>query len=390
MNIVHIAPNGVFSDGWTYQENLLTKYQMKLGHTVTLITQNHAWVDGKDTEVPCSDEVSRDGFRVIRLERKALIGGPFKSFVPYLDVYQLLVELKPDMIFYHGMVNATICQAARYKKKVNKNLVLVQDNHLDYNIGKLEPGLKGKMSYLRNRLYYRMTGSYVDRVYGVTPWRKKYAIEVYGVPESKADVLIMGADDEKIDFAHRAQIRESIRKQYGIPDDSFLIVTGGKLDKNKNIPALMEAVRDYPEITLLIFGNVLDDIRETFDRLLAENPRIQSIGWIPGDKIYDYFFAADLVCFPGQHSVLWEQACAAKVPCLFKKWEGMEHVDNGGNSAFVDLSQEGSLSRALKELLFTDKYAGMKKAAESDKTDVYLYSHIAEKSLELLEQRSRR
>ena len=85
--------------------------------------------------------------------------------------------------------------------------------------------------------------------------------------------------------------------------------------------------------------------------------------------------------FPGQHSVLWEQACAAKVPCVFSRWPGMQHVDNGGNADFLDDLSLDSIKNKIIELLFTDKYYNMKSVAESVATDVYLYSKIAEKSL---------
>jgi len=35
---------------------------------------------------------------------------------------------------------------------------------------------------------------------------------------------------------------------------------------------------------------------------------------------------SDLGVFPGTHSVLWEQACANGLPCIFKRWNGIEHV----------------------------------------------------------------
>ena len=43
MKIVHVCLAGIgVTDGWTYQENLLTKYHKKLGHDVTIITSQ--WV----------------------------------------------------------------------------------------------------------------------------------------------------------------------------------------------------------------------------------------------------------------------------------------------------------------------------------------------------------
>lgn len=109
---------------------------------------------------------------------------------------------------------------------------------------------------------------------------------------------------------------------------------------------------------------------------------VKNVGWIDSAKVYDYFFAADLVFFPGQHSVLWEQACAAKVPCVFEAWEGMDHVDNGGNSDFVKEVTAEALREKICELCYTPKYERMKQVARSEATHIYLYSKIAEKSLE--------
>ena len=61
--------------------------------------------------------------------------------------------------------------------------------------------------------------------------------------------------------------------------------------------------------------------------------------------------ASDLCAFPGTHSVLWEQACACGLPGVFRDWEGMHHVDVGGNAVFLkDASAEG-IKRLLSDLL---------------------------------------
>ena len=161
-----------------------------------------------------------------------------------------------------------------------------------------------------------------------------------------------------------------------------MVITGGKLDAKKEVLALMEACRELPRVRLLIFGCVLPDIEERFEALLAQSENVTFIGWLDADRVYDYYFAADLVAFPGQHSVLWEQACAAKVPCLFARWDGMEHVNNGGNSVLVDKIDSDSLREEIRALCFTDAYRKMQEIAASPATDIYFYSHIAEKSLE--------
>ena len=194
----------------------------------------------------------------------------------------------------------------------------------------------------------------------------------------------MGADDDHVDLYNKANIRAQVRKSLKIKDDDFLVVTGGKIDEKKKIDVLMEAcIHTNLNIKLLVFGSVSDSVKKKFDELLSyEN--IIYIGWIDSTLVYDYFFAADLVFFPGQHSVLWEQACAAKVPCVFERWPGMDHVNNGGNSRFITPVTVENICKLLGELYYTSDYYKMKQIAESSATDVYLYSKIADKSLEAI------
>ena len=380
MKIVHVASNSPYNEGWSYQENILPKYQAKLGHDVILIVTNQEHYKGMLKETACTDSVTKDGFRVIRMRQRTLKPNIFRNSLIRLDVYDILTQEKPDFVFYHGLISATIFQVCRYKKTVNPNCVIVQDNHMDYNIGLDPRSWKGFVLRPLYSLIFLLTKRHVVKVYGVTPWRVDYAQKFFGVPADMTDVLIMGADDDKIDFARREEIRASIRKKHGIQDNDFLIVTGAKIDVRKKIHLLMEAVNQIKGVKLLVFGDVLDDIKEEFNKQLSD--KVQWVGFIPSDDAYNYFFAADLVVFPGQHSVLWEQACACKVPCVFAKWDGMDHVDNGGNACFMDDVSVDGIKRCIESLNRTPAYEKMKACAESEMTDIYLYSHIAKKSLE--------
>lgn len=380
MNIVHVAPNSPYEEDWSYQENLLPKYQSKLGHKVTLVVPNVRHRPPQDGDCSYENYQSSGGYHVIR---QPITYFPFPFLhraLRYLKVYQLFCEEKPDLIFHHGLISPTIHQAVRYKKKVNPDCVIIQDNHMDYNIGFIPDHLKGRILQLIYRQLHRSTARYIDKVYGVTPWRQQYAQEVFGVHPDKTDVLIMGADDDQLDFENRDRYREQIRRNYGIGDDDFLIVTGGKVDAKKKIHLLMDAVKGLSGVKLLICGNATDDFADEYALHLNDN--VIDAGWIPSEQLYGFFFASDLAFFPGQHSVLWEQACASKVPCVFGKWEGMDHVNNGGNACFLDCQTPEQLRDLIVKLHFTPEYQTMLQAARSEKTDIYLYSRIAEKSLE--------
>ena len=384
MNIVHISPNAPYNEGWGFQENLLPKHHAALGHRVTLIVTNLMHQDGKLRETEPVSYASESGFDVIRLPFVRYPEKHMTDIFLKLDVFDRLVELQPDLIFYHGLVSRTILDVVKYKKyaeKQGKPCRIIQDNHLDYNIGTDPKTPKQKLLRSYYRRLARRTQPYVDRVYGVTPWRKLYAEEYYRVSPEKTDVLIMGADDEKVDLANRSAIREKIRQKYQISDGDFLIVTGGKIDEKKKIHVLMEACGGLEGVKLLVFGSVSDQMKETYQHLTEAHNNIISIGWLDSDKVYDYFFAADLVYFPGQHSVLWEQACASKVPCLFARWPGMDHVNNGGNADYFDQITPDSIRQTLLQLRFTPRYQRMKAVAESAATDIYLYSRIAQRSL---------
>lgn len=384
MKILHISASAPYNDYWGYQDNLLPKYHKKLGHDVTIITTNTMHKDGKIVKTDCADYVLSDGVRVIRLAKKNYHQRILTGINSKLDIKKYLNEIKPNFIFFHGLVSSTIFDVIEYKMQ-NPECAIVQDNHLDYNIGFKVDKWKGKVLCVFYRYINRKSIPYVNRVYGVTPWRKTYAEDFFKIPSEKTDVLIMGADDEKIDFINKDAIRKSIREKYSVNDKDFLIVTGGKIDAKKKIHQLMKACENVGSVKLLVFGQVLDDIKDEFNKLVKENKNIIYIGWIDADKVYDYFFAADLVFFPGQHSVLWEQACASKVPCVFEKWDGMEHVNNGGNSDFITPVTIKTIKEKINELNYTSKYYEMKAVAESQATDIYLYSNIAKKSLECLD-----
>ena len=132
MKIVHIAPSAPYNDYWGYQENLLPKYQKKLGHEVVIITTNLMHKDSTIVEIEPSDYTLNDGIRVIRLKAKRYSKFRFLSrkLDRKLEVFNLLTEIKPDFIFYHGLVSSTIYDAVKYKKEENHNCVIVQDNHL--------------------------------------------------------------------------------------------------------------------------------------------------------------------------------------------------------------------------------------------------------------------
>ena len=385
MKIVHVCLSMGYTEGLNYQENVIIKYQAGDGHDVTLITTDHCFHEGEwglcQTE---SDYINPDGVHIIRL--------PFAFPIPYKlnkqigifkGFYPLLEKIRPDVIFVHNLQFQDIRKVAKYKKH-HPEVKVNADNHSDFN--------NSARTWISRNLLYRFWWGpcarkiepYFDRFFGVTPARIDFMYKVYGIPKGKTDLLVMGADDELLEKVENPEVREEIRGQYHIKENDFLVVTGGKIDHNKTQTLLlMEAVRNMKEdrLRLVVFGSVEEELKEPFFRL-CDGKKIQYTGWATAEQAYQYFSAADLVVFPGLHSVYWEQVVAQGIPMLCKYMEGMTHVDIGGNVRFLMEDSTALIQKELTGLLEQPEvYHNMKKAAMSTKRKDFSYREIARKCI---------
>ena len=253
-----------------------------------------------------------------------------KRFGKFKGLYEELVSISPDVIFVHGGQFVSIKDVLKYKKS-HKNVRLYIDQHGDfYNmpVNTLKKRILQKVIYGH---YLRAAVKYCNKFWGVTPWRCQYLHDVYGIPEEKIGLLVMGGDDDYIHLSQQDTIRRNIRQKLGLNEDDFLLITGGKIDKTKNIHLLIKAVKELNinNLKLIVFGQPNDEMSGIIENISSDT-HIRYIGWIESTKVYDYFIASDLAVFPGTHSVLWEQAAACGIPMIVKDWEGMHHVDVGG------------------------------------------------------------
>lgn len=387
MKIVHVMIACFYKEGYGYQENILPVKHKELGNEVAIVAQNSNRVFG-----PLKDDSSRNsyvneaGIPVTLLidNTSWLIHVPILNYMVSrtkgLSDY-LKVE-KPDIIFVHGSDIPDNLEVVKYKQSHPMVKVFV-DQHADY----YNSPLSNKVIYLRKRMFgryiVRHLSQVAEKMWGVTPWRVKYLQEVYGVSPTKTGLLVMGGDENKINWLERESIRKDVRKKYGIPDDAFVVITGGKIDKPKNFHILVEAIRRLKDnnVYLLFFGRFESDML-SFESELNDN-NIKNAGWIPSDASYDLFLASDLGCFPGTHSVLWEQACASGLPCIFKDWDGgFNHVDVGGNCILLKEITADNLYRTTLSLLNNQsKYDAMKECAATIGRKEFSYIEIAKRAI---------
>jgi len=379
MKILHVCLSGAFTDGLTYQENLLTKYHKLAGHDVIMLTTEWCYDDkGKIVENNNHDYVNQDNVRVIRIPSKQTYNNKFKR---YSDFYNYIVDINPEIIFIHNVQFVDIKVIVKYLKK-NPNVKVFIDNHCDFSNSATNWLSKNILHKIIWRYFANLIEPFVTKFYGVLPARVDFLVNMYKLPKEKCELLVMGADDE---YVEKYSDFDKCKKELNIKKNEFVIVTGGKIDKYKlQTLNLIKAVNELTElkIKLFIFGSVDSEIIDDFNKLCSINDNITYLGWVSAEESYKYFSIADLVCFPGRHSVYWEQVTAMGKPMLCKYWDGTTHVDIGGNVIFLYKDNVEEIKENIEKFIKDkDFYENMLKNSNKTEKDAFLYSSIAKRCI---------
>lgn len=383
MKIVHICISERYEEGASYQENLLSKRHKDLGNDVYIIaTQNY--FDGKTKSTkhrPASNYINNNGIPVFILPNNHSFRYSSLFFDVTKGLYSKLSEIKPDVIFVHGVTVKDNRHIARYAH-THKGVKVFVDNHNDYETSPLTK----RFSKLKAMIFARHARCLIpcsECFWGTIPLRVEYLQKVYRIPAEKTDFLVMGGDDKIIEKLDRCACRQTIREKYGIPQDAFLVITGGSFDRRKQQHLLMESVSGLKErnVWLLAFGEPTPDMKGIIDKYRC-SPNIIFTGWLSPDKAYELFLSADLAFFPGHHSVLWEQAAACGLPIVVKQARGTEHVSVNGNAVLMEDVTPDSIASLISELSFTEKYNKMKKNA-LEAAPLFYLSNVALKAIGL-------
>lgn len=379
--ILHIALNGPYTEGFSYQDNLLPKYHARLGFDVTVFAPT--WRHGKNgalEHVPAGR--SCDGMVLLVRMETANEKGLADKFKVYPDLFSELEEYGPDIIFLHGCQFRDSKTVVDYIKNCSIRPLLYVDNHADYTNSATNFVSRWVLHRVVWRHYAKLLEPYVERFWGVLPARVDFLVENYGLPRQKCSLLVMGGDDDEVMRASDEAKLAETRDKLNITNGDFLIVTGGKIDEAKRqVLALMDAVAEMNgRVKMLVFGPVVPSLKSEFDKKLTCE-RIIYVPWANMSDSYDYFAIADLVVFPGRHSVYWEQAAAMGKPLLIKHWDGTEHVDCGGNVAYTSGDDAASIEADLITCVDPLVNSKMKTAADGASKN-FLYSDIACRSID--------
>ena len=385
IKILHVTPLSNYTDGLQYQDNLLPKYHKKLGYEVTILTGDTYYdFNGqiKIAESGKKDFMNSDGILVTRMKRKRgiIYLGPFKRFKNILNE---ISNISPDILFIHGVQFVDVIKISDYAKK-NK-VQLYFDNHADFS-----NSASSKLSlYLLHKLLWKYISKKVSSktkyFFGVTPARVDFLRDVYGISINKIKFLPLGADDELVNKCVGYNKMKLISK-YGLPDESKLIVSGGKFDLNKiGILGLIKSIRFLPKnYSIILFGSISQNIKNLIEPYITES-QVVFLGWLGAEETYEVLSSADIVFFPSKHSVLFEVTAALGKPMILKYGYDYKYMENnvGGysNILYINNFDEIQIANTLSYYFEEQNNKNINHRA-NEISNRFLYSNIAKLSLE--------
>lgn len=381
MKIVHVMVSP-FTEGMTYQDNLLPEAQKKNGHDVTFITSCKAW-DGKNLiEVQPCDTGMENGVRLIRLKMKTILGSKLLSDkVRYLkELENYLNELLPDFIMLHGPQTASTKIICKYIDAHPKARFVI-DSHADSHNSATNFVSKYILHHLYYRYYVNMALKYAERFYYVAPEVKTFILNNYKIKEDKLELLPLGGvilDDEEY-----KSIRSKRRYELGFSKDEIVFIHTGKITAEKRTKLLLKAFEkvNNPRAKLIIIGSPESDIKTAIKSAEKGNKNIVFLGWKAGNDLREYLCAADVYAQPGTQSATLQNAICARCAIMVYPYPSHEILmkENG-----YYVKDEKEILEAINEICENpSNLKKMQSASQLLAENLLDYTMQAEKVLEI-------
>ncbi len=347
MKIVHITEN--YIEGWGYQENLLPLYQKRAGHDVVVISDNDHLKYAQNPAlaeiiIGRGNEYEQDGIKIYKI--KTFFSTSSTSLF-CKGLYAILEREKPDVVFHHNLSPSTLPVAVRYKKH-HPEIKLYADNHVDW--------INESKNRLWHLFYYdflipmqvKINSNNVDAYIGVSPLRCQYLNKVFRVPQKKIRFLPIGCDTEQA--AKITENRERIKSSYDLNDGSFVVASGGKIDRSKGTFTLIDACNELRisgnNISLVLFGMIDDEVKA----YASQFNWIKQLGWCDRKKTLTILKMADTACWPWLHTTLIEDSVAVGTPILVKMSDNVSHFAKEKAGVFMSCGDKQELKAALLDI----------------------------------------
>lgn len=286
-------------------------------------------------------------------------------------------DTHPSDISHYHTVNPTFYLSTfnRKKRGVTVGYVHFLPETLKGSIDLFPPFQKVFNKYLMS-FYKRM-----EHVVVVNPTFTKELVKA-GIPEEKV-TYIPNFVSKKVFYKKDPSVGASLRAKHGIPEDKFVVLGVGQIQKRKGVDDFFQLAKDNPDVQFIwaggfSFGKITDGYEEY--KAIYDNPPANLLftGIIDRDVLADYYNLADLFLLPSYNelfpmSIL--EAFSCETPVMVRNLELYEAVIDGYYLGADDAAEMDQHIKALAaDRSKLAPYAEKAKAA----SEYYSEDHVAE------------
>lgn len=318
MRVAHICPH-FFSDGFTYQENLLARQHHADGHEVLVIASAERLdSDGKLVQCETGRSTSVDGFAIHRVGHLPLLPLRVAQKVRWMrGLERVLEEFRPDAAVFHGPQSLSLVTFRNFQRRHPQ-----VHCHVDCHSDPYSTGQTWVSRNLLHRVFYRML------VRAVFPELKpllcisidvqRFVVQHYGLAPQELAFYPLGgfpyADEEYQALRARGRVR------LAADPETTVILQTGKMDGKKLLVQTLNAFRAsaLPNAMLVLAGSLSVDTRAVCEPLIAADPRVRFLGWVDARQLSELLCACDLYVQPGSQSATMQLALCCRCPVLLR------------------------------------------------------------------------
>tara|TARA_Y100000310_G_scaffold86189_1_gene83037 strand:- start:1978 stop:3144 length:1167 start_codon:yes stop_codon:yes gene_type:complete len=387
---------GYFVPELGYQEYYLAKKHKQMGHDVYVVASDLLYPFPnietilKEAGIKNTSRKRKPGFSVvdgIKVYRlKHLF--EYSDFILVKGLKQILIEIKPDIVFAHESRQGLPALAAYYKNKIGYKLVV--DQHDFYHKIPNYPWWKKLLRFSDYFLFRKFIVNYslkrADKIVAVTQQTKDFLVKIQKINPKNVSLISLGVDIDFFKFDNKS--RAGIRKRFKMKNSDIVLIFSGTIVRRKGIELLLEALSEMKNknLKLMIVGggdvDYMSDLKALTKKLNIENKTIFT-GFVKKDNVKDYFSAADIGIWPGNNSVSIMEAMACKLPIVMVDLQ-LGHLVNYNNGLKFPQHSKEKLKQALEKLIRNDLRIKMANNSVNAIKKYYSYDTIAKRFLNLI------
>jgi glycosyltransferase involved in cell wall biosynthesis len=191
-----------------------------------------------------------------------------------------------------------------------------------------------------------------DYLIVIAPDMVRWLVEDEGWPKDRVALIP--------NFVDTTRMAPCARSSLATPDDKKLVVTMGRLHKNKGFDVLLQAMAKLPDTYLWLAGDGPEEARlKALADKLGVTGRVRFLGW--RKDIPALLAAADLFVCSSRHEPLGSvtlEAWANAAPVVATASQGPSYlIESGKNGILVGIDKVDELAEAMGKVLADDALA---------------------------------